>query len=204
MDTLLFFKSIGVGFAVAAPVGPVGLLCFRRGLERGWAAGFMTGLGAAVADTVFAGIAVLGLAAVLDAVLGQQVWLEAFCGAALILLGGSLLLARPAERPSRRQAGFPSRLFGDWASSFVVTLMNPMTALGFVAIFAGLGFARKVGDAAGSLTVLGGVFLGSGLWWVILSAAAALLHRRLDAYIVVRINRLIGLDRKSTRLNSSH
>src|SRR3546814_4695710 len=71
--------------------------------------------------------------------------------------------------------------------------MNPMTALGFVAIFAGLGVARKVGDAAGSLTVMGGVFLGSGLWWVILSAAAALLHRRLDAYIVVRINRLIGL-----------
>src|SRR3546814_7211997 len=106
----------------------------------------MTGLGAAVADTVFAGIAVLGLAAVLDAVLGQQVWIEAYCGAALILFGGSLLLARPAARPSRRQAGFPRRMFGDWASGFVGTVRNQTKEIGFVDIFVGLGVARTVGD----------------------------------------------------------
>src|SRR5918997_6693891 len=156
-----------IGFAIAAPVGPIGVLCIRRTLAEGRLSGLVSGLGAATADAVYGAVAALGLTFVTEFLIGGEAWLRLVGGAFLVFIGVRTFLARPVERaaPSAR-SGLP----GAYASTFFLTLTNPTTILSFAAIFAGLEVA---GDASGSalsamLLVLG-VFLGSAAWWVVLS-----------------------------------
>jgi threonine/homoserine/homoserine lactone efflux protein len=190
MSVGLFLEGIVIGFAIAAPVGPIGVLCIRRTLAEGRVSGLVSGLGAATADALYGAVAALGLTFVTEFLVGGQAWLRLVGGAFLLFLGVRTFLARPAERaaPAAR-SGLP----GAYASTFFLTLTNPTTILSFAAIFAGLGVA---GDASGSalsamLLVLG-VFLGSAAWWVVLSGATSLFRTRLSVRGLRWVNRISG------------
>ena len=188
---VLFAKGLVIGLSIAAPVGPIGLLCINRSLNHGALAGLATGLGAAVADGVYGAVAAFGLASVSLLLLDHQETIRLVGGLVLLLLGLRALLARPPEAaaPAGR-AG----LAGAFASCFVLTLANPTTILSFVAIFAGLGLAehaRGQGHAGAAIMVLG-VFLGSALWWLGLSTAVGRLGARLGAAARAWISRLSG------------
>ena len=165
MDVGLFLQGIIIGFAIAAPVGPIGVLCIRRTLAEGRASGFVSGLGAATADAVYGAIAAFGLTLITDFLLGGASWLRLVGGAFLLYLGVKTFLARPAERAAEARGG---GLLGAYASTFFLTLTNPTTILSFAAIFAGLGVAGADNALSAALLVLG-VFLGSAAWWLILS-----------------------------------
>ena len=187
----LFLEGIVIGFAIAAPVGPIGVLCIRRTLADGRVSGLVSGLGAATADALYGAVAALGLTFVAEFLMGGQAWLRLVGGAFLLFLGVRTFLARPAgpAAPDARRIGLP----GAYASTFFLTLTNPTTILSFAAIFAGLGVA---GDASGSalsamLLVLG-VFLGSAAWWVVLSGATSLFRTRLSARGLRWVNRISG------------
>lgn len=191
MSVGLFLEGIVIGFAIAAPVGPIGVLCIRRTLADGRVSGLVSGLGAATADALYGAVAALGLTFVAEFLMGGQAWLRLVGGAFLLFLGVRTFLARPAGRaaPDARRIGLP----GAYASTFFLTLTNPTTILSFAAIFAGLGVA---GDASGSalsamLLVLG-VFLGSAAWWVVLSGAANLFRTRLSVRGLRWVNRISG------------
>lgn len=139
MSLEFLVKGLLIGFSIAAPVGPIGLLTIRRTLAAGWASGFATGMGAACADAVYGAAAAFGLAAVSAALVAQQFWLRIAGGAFLLYLGARTFLAAPAERTI---AGDGRAIAGAWLSSLLLTLTNPMTILSFVAVFAGLGLAR--------------------------------------------------------------
>jgi len=199
-------KGIIIGFSIAAPVGPIGVLCIRRTLADGRAAGLVSGLGAATADAVYGAVAGFGLTFVSSLLLGHQTWLRAAGGAFLVYLGvrtfsATLTTEAPAtEGPSRTGAG----LLRAYASTFLLTLTNPMTILSFAAIFAGLGLANAAGGypPAGGYAVAGGyakagalvagVFLGSAAWWLILSSSAAAARSRVGPSVMRWINRLSG------------
>ncbi|MDQ4027951.1 MAG: LysE family transporter, partial [Actinomycetota bacterium] len=145
MSVGLFLEGIVIGFAIAAPVGPIRVLCIRCTLAEGRISGLVSGLGAATADAVYGAVAALGLTFVAEFLMGGETWLRLIGGAFLVFLGVRTFLARPAERaaPDARRSGLP----GAYASTFFLTLTNPTTILSFAAIFAGLGVA---GDASGS------------------------------------------------------
>ncbi len=126
----------GVGFSIAAPVGPIGALTIRRTLAQGRLVGFFTGLGAATADAAYGAVAAFGLTLVTDMLLAQQVWLRLGGGLFLLYLGIQTFRARPAPL---EQSAAASGLLAAYASTFLLTLANPTTILSFVAIFAGLG-----------------------------------------------------------------
>jgi threonine/homoserine/homoserine lactone efflux protein len=170
----LFLEGIVMGFAIAAPVGPIGVLCIRRTLAEGRVSGFVSGLGAATADAVYGAVAALGLAFVTEFLMGGEAWLRIVGGAFLIFLGVRTFLAHPAERaaPAGR-----SGLLGNYASTFLLTLTNPTTILSFAAIFAGLGAGDADGDAFSAMLLVPGVFLGSAMWWFVLSGTTALFLR---------------------------
>src|SRR5512147_388934 len=105
MDYLLFFRGLLVGFSIAAPVGPIGVLCIRRTLADGRAIGLATGLGAA-ADGVYGAVAGFGITAVADVLVGQQRWLQLGGGAFLLYLGVRAMRARP---PAAAAGGERSR-----------------------------------------------------------------------------------------------
>jgi threonine/homoserine/homoserine lactone efflux protein len=187
VEVRLLLRGLIIGFSIAAPVGPIGVLCIRRTLADGRAFGLLSGLGAATADAIYGCIAGFGLTLVSDFLVDQQVWLRLVGGAFLLYLGIKTFLSKVAEEAaSAKGAG----LAGAYASTLFLTLTNPMTILSFVGIFAGLGLAESSTGGAG-LTVLG-VFLGSALWWLTLSGLAGLFRDRVGQGLLRWVNRISG------------
>ncbi len=185
----LFLRGLIIGLAIAAPVGPIGVLCINRTLSAGFAAGFSTGLGAATADGLYGAVAAFGLTAVVGAMLALQDPLRVGGGLFLVLLG-ILTWRRPPATAAKATA--PSSLFAGYSTTVLLTLGNPATILSFLAIFAGLGLAEAPGDLPAALTLVAGVFLGSALWWLGLSGTGAVLRHRLPDATLRWINRLSG------------
>lgn len=186
-------RGLAIGLAIAAPVGPIGVLCIRRTLAEGRLAGFVTGLGAATADTVYGAIAAFGLTAVSAFLVSQQDWLRLIGGAFLCYLGVRTFVAKPA--PPVASAGDKSSrtLAGDYGTAFLLTITNPLTILSFAAVFAGLGLGSGYDDLASALLLVTGVFTGSALWWLVLSGAVSLLRGRITAGGLRWVNRVSGV-----------
>ena len=188
MDLSVFLRGLAIGFGIAAPVGPIGVLCIRRTLTDGRARGFAAGLGAATADALYGAVAAFGLTLVSRALVGQRTWLQAVGGVFLCYLGARTWVAAPATaaEPSRRGPG----LLSTWASTFALTLTNPATILSFVAIFAGLGLGAGAGGYGPAVLMVLGVFLGSALWWLLLSTGVGFFRSALTRGGLRWVNRL--------------
>lgn len=190
MEPMLFFKSALIGLSIAAPVGPIGLLCIQRTLAHGAKIGFVSGLGAAAADGVYGALGAFGLKAITQ-------WFVALAaplalGGAIFLgwMGVQLLRARPADRAATApDAVRPGRAF---LSVFALTLTNPMTILSFVAVFAAIG-GNLTPDAASAGGMVLGVFCGSALWWLLLAGIVAALRHQVGARAMRAINVVAGL-----------
>ncbi|BBK44347.1 lysine transporter LysE [Allostella vacuolata] len=187
----LFGKGFALGLAIAAPVGPIGLLCIRRALSDGPALAFATGLGAATADAAYGAVAGFGLAAVADLMVAGQGWLAAAGGVVLLWLGWRTAMAPAPQAAAAAPAGRAGLLLA-WSTTFLLTLANPATILSFVAAFAALGLADWAGDTAAALVLVLGVFLGSAAWWLGLSTLVGGLRGRIRPSLLAWINRVSG------------
>ena len=185
---MMFLKGLAFGFILAATVGPMWVLCFRRTVAWGALAGFASGMGIAVADGLYGAVAAFGLTAISGFLLGYSFWIGLAGGAFLVYLGVKTLRARPVEA---RAESSEKSLLAAFLSTLGLTLANPPTILAFAAIFAGLGLASSADYGAAALIVLG-VFLGSAAWWVILAASAAKLRGRLRPQHARAINAVSG------------
>lgn len=190
MHFWLVVKGAGIGFAVAAPVGAIGMLCIRTTLERGRVAGFATGLGAAVADTVYGTIGVLGVAAVSDVIDAERFWLELGGGLFLILFGIHLGLKKPSVQNG--EGDIPMSLWADFLKTLFLTLANPSTILTFMAIFAGVPGTSE-SDLARAPAIVFGVFLGSTLWWLVLTQGVGFIRHRISERALIRMNWSAGI-----------
>lgn len=188
MDTDLFLRTVVIGFSIAAPVGPIGVLCIRRSLAEGWLAGLLTGLGAATADACYGAIAGFGLTFLSDFLVSQLLYFKLLGGLFLCYLGVKTWLAKPA----REAATAPSHRLGTYGSTVLLTLTNPLTILAFAAVFTGLGFASSATPSNALLLVLG-VFSGSALWWLTLSGSVSFWRSRFNPRYLQWLNRISGL-----------
>lgn len=192
METNLAFwwRGAVMGFAIAAPVGPIGLLCIQRTLNRGNWHGLVSGLGAATADALYGCVAGFGLTLIATFLVDQRFWLALVGGLFLCYLGVRTYLAPPAQEAAKLQ---PGGLLGAYSSTLFLTLTNPMTILSFLAIFAGLGLVNNAGNYGAALALVAGVFCGSAAWWLLLSSGVALLRQRFNATTLLWVNRLAGV-----------
>jgi threonine/homoserine/homoserine lactone efflux protein len=189
MDPLLLVKGIVLGFSIAAPVGPIGVLCIRRTLADGRVVGFVSGLGAATADMFYGGLAAFGLTAISGLLVQQQGVIRLVGGLFLLYLGVCTLLAKPAtQAASMRRGG----LLTAYSSTVFLTLTNPTTILSFIAIFAGLGVASGAGGFGSAGLLVLGVFCGSALWWLILSGGVSLVRTRVTPRVLRWVNIVSG------------
>jgi len=173
MLILTLLNGIALGIVIALPVGPVGVLCVRRTVFEGLPLGLASGLGAAVADAIFGIIAGFGLVFLRDWMLSQQNWFGIGGGIFLLFLGVRALRAERGEpKPLAGEA-----LFGAFASAFALTITNPITILAFAACFAYAGVVAG-GPYLSIALLVGGVFLGSALWWLGLGLGVNFLKRR--------------------------
>lgn len=189
MDVALFLRGLLMGFSIAAPVGPIGILVIRRTLAEGRVVGIVSGLGAATADVLYGCITAFGLTLVSAFLVEQGTWLRLIGGGFLCYLGLRILLAKPAERAAATRG---NGLLAAYVSTLFLTLTNPMTILTFAAIFAGLGLLGTGGYHASAVALVAGVFCGSALWWLALSGIVGVLRERVDRGALLWINRVSG------------
>jgi threonine/homoserine/homoserine lactone efflux protein len=188
MDLILFFKGLVIGFAMAIPIGPMGVLCIRKTMNEGRARGLIIGLGAASADLLNGSIAAFGLTFVSDMITSQQFWLRLVGGGVLLVLGIRMF------RATRKDFAVPmgnKGALGSYMSAFVLALTNPMTVFGFIAVFAALGLGQGLRFIPACLLVLG-VFTGSLLWFVGLGYASAFFRKGLDTGGLRIVNKIAG------------
>jgi threonine/homoserine/homoserine lactone efflux protein len=199
----VFVRGLTLGLAIAAPVGPIGVLCIRRTLAEGRLAGLVSGLGAASADAIYGFIAAFGLTFISSLLISYQDAIRLVGGLFLLYLGVKTLRApvvgrsgfdtpQTATQPTGAEPN-GGGLLGNYVSTLALTLTNPMTILSFAAVFAGLGVGVGSGDYASAAILVLGVFLGSALWWLALSGAVSLLRSRVTPRGLRWVNRVSGL-----------
>jgi threonine/homoserine/homoserine lactone efflux protein len=186
---MMFLKGLAFGFILAASVGPMWVLCLRRTLAYGAAAGLASGMGIAVADGLYGAVAAFGLTAVSGLLLAHAFWIGLVGAAFLIYLGIKTLMSAPANlQPDTKDQGYLKAFL----STLALTLANPPTILAFVAVFAGLGLVAGASYGTAALITLG-VFLGSASWWLVLAFGAGALRNRIGPRLMSTINLVSGL-----------
>jgi threonine/homoserine/homoserine lactone efflux protein len=189
MDTQLFLKGFLIGLSIAAPVGPIGILCIHRTLEKGWAIGFVTGLGAATADAVYAVIAGFGLIFISAQVVEAQMCFPLIGGCFLIYLGIMIFKSHPQNKSKTK---IKSGLIGSYISAFLLTLANPATILSFLALFTALRTVFQLVEKTSVGFLIVGVFLGSAFWWLILSGVVGILRSKVGEAQFQWVNKISG------------
>lgn len=188
MATNFFLQGLAIGFAIAAPVGPIGVLCIRRALAHGMLTGFVVGLGAATADAAYGAVAGFGLTAISGILVGQQLWLGLIGGVFMLYLGVHTFRSRASSNAGNPSGG---SLLSTYVSTLFLTLTNPATIISFGMLFAAFGLGQSP-EYQAACALVSGVFLGSAAWWLILSGSVGLLRARVTARSMEWINRISG------------
>ena len=187
MDAWLFWKSVSIGLAVAAPVGPMSLLCIHRTLDHGRPAGLIFGAGIAAADLTYAAVAAFGITAVSSWLLAGTFWIKLIGSLLLIGLGIRIALSKPAREPRKSVAGSGLQAF---ATAYGLTLANPPTILFFAGLFASV---ASLATASQSVIFSAGVFVGSMLWWIMLTTLISRSSALMEPPVMTWINALSGV-----------
>lgn len=191
MDLPFFIQGSILGFSIAAPVGPIGILCIRRTLQYGRFSGLFSGLGAAAADTIYGLIAAFSMTLVSDFLFAQRIWLHILGGAFLIYLGGRTFFSEASDMLAGKVSH--RSLFSDFFSTLLLTLSNPLTIFSFIAIFAGLGLGAVSETLFNAVTLVAGIFTGSCFWWLLISEGVTIFRKKVSQSAMCWINRIAGM-----------
>jgi threonine/homoserine/homoserine lactone efflux protein len=189
MELVFFLKGLIIGFAMAVPIGPIGVMCVRKTLAEGHSRGLVVGLGGATADSLYGSVAAFGLTFVSDWIASQQLWLHLAGGGLLLFLGiRTLRLKRKDPMIPFDQRG----LLRSYVSAFILALTNPLTIFAFIAVFAAFGLGHRLTIVSAFVLVIG-VFVGSCLWFLTLGFIATLFRKNLDSAGLRWVNRIAGI-----------
>lgn len=189
----IFFKGILIGFLASIPLGPVGVVCIQRTLSKSSRSGFVSGLGAASADLIFATIAAFFLSVVLSFIEDYIDYIKVIGGISVIIVGMNIFLKNPVIQIRKNRAN-KGNLWSDFISVFLLTLANPAFILMFVALFATFGVSTE-GDGGAHLQgglLVSGVFAGAALWWLTLTSGISLLRKKFRPRHMLILNRITG------------
>ncbi|WP_409294663.1 LysE family translocator [Peribacillus sp. SCS-26] len=186
---MLFLKALILGFSVSAPLGPIGLLCIQRTLDLGRKAGFATGIGAAAANLLYAGVAVLGFSAVSSFLIKYEMYLSIMGSMFLIYIGIKAFLKKEPASGAVLKGRTPYQMF---AATLLLMLTNPSTILNFAAMFTGIGAAGEAGASIHGAALISGVFLGASIWWAVLVITISKFRSRFSRHLP-KINKAAGL-----------
>jgi len=189
MEPIFFLKGLIIGFAMAVPIGPIGIMCIRKTLAEGHSRGMVIGVGAATADALLASIAAFGLTFIADAIASQHFWLRLIGGGLLLFLGIRTFRAKP-KAPIIRQDN--KGVFRSYATAFALALTNPLTIFAFIAVFAAFGLGHRLVLLSACILVVG-VFAGSCLWFLTLGFVATLFRKKLDSGGMRWVNKISGV-----------
>jgi threonine/homoserine/homoserine lactone efflux protein len=193
VEISILIKAVIIGFTVAAVVGPIGLLCVQRTLQRGWNYGLFSGVGVASGDALYGLIGGLGLTLITNFLVGQQFWLHLIGGAVLVHLGLKAVFSPKEIQAAEEVDSNVSGYLGAYSSIFLLTLSNPMTIISFAGVYASLGDLGLKSGGLQAFSFAAGIFLGSMGWWLLLVSTVASLRSRFKPELLGSLNRIMGL-----------
>ncbi|MDZ7626488.1 MAG: LysE family transporter [Ignavibacteriaceae bacterium] len=189
MELTFFLKGIAIGFIMAIPIGPIGIMCIRKTLTEGRLSGLIIGLGAATADLFYGCVAVFGLTVISDTLSDQRLWIRIVGGALLFFLGIKTFRAQPKD-PKLKISG--SGRLRSYFTVVVLTLTNPLTIFAFIAVFAAFGLGNGLSFFS-AVVLVAGVFIGSCLWFFLLTSGSILFRKKLDLVGLIWVNKIAGI-----------
>jgi threonine/homoserine/homoserine lactone efflux protein len=190
LEIPLFIKGFMIGLVVAAPLGPIGIICLQRTLSKGYLAGLFSGLGISTADAIYGALAVFGVTAISSFLISQELWLRVIGG--IVICGLGIRIYRQAGYQKIAAPSNNKSCFGAYFSALVFTLMNPALIISFTAIFASWGIVYTRSNYFSALLLIVGVFSGSAIWWVFLSGLASRLKTQFTNTLIQKINHISG------------
>jgi threonine/homoserine/homoserine lactone efflux protein len=189
MELTFFFKGIAIGFIMAIPIGPIGIMCIRKTLTEGRLSGLIIGLGAATADLFYGCVAAFGLTIISDTLNSHRFLIRIIGGALLFFLGIKTFLAQPKD-PKLKISG--SGRLRSFFTVVVLTLTNPLTIFAFIAVFAAFGLGDGLSFFS-AVVLVAGVFIGSCLWFFLLTSGTLLFRKKLDLDGLKWVNKIAGI-----------
>lgn len=183
-------KGFFIGFAIAIPVGPIGLLCIRRTLANGRFSGIMSGLGAATADGIYGTVAAFGITFVSDFIVAYQMPLRFIGGLFLCYLAYKAFFSPVVMTVAVKREHNP---VSDYFTTMLLTLTNPVTIFAFAAVFAAVGVGVAASSYVHASAVVLGVMAGSATWWTTLSSLVSIFASKCTAHNIRLINRVSGV-----------
>ena len=188
---MLLINGLGFGVMVSAPLGPLGVLCIQRTINKGFLSGFVSGFGAAIADIIYASIAGFGISIIADFLEAQQLIIRAVGGIILVVLGYMIFMSNPVNQ-LRRHKTKKSSYLGDFISSFFITITNPLTVVVFGVAFTSVGLNE--GNSLESVVlILSGVFFGALFWWMGLTFLVNIFRNKIRLRNLWWINKITGV-----------
>jgi len=193
MQAIIFLltKSMAIGILASIPLGPVGVLCIQRTLNRGLLSGFLSGMGAALADTLFSIVAILGLSFIINFVEAQQVFMRVAGGSILLIIGVRIFYSNPVRQIRQNHNGRQS-YFSDFFSVLVLMMTNPLAIFLFLAAFASLELVAPDPGPMVAGAIVTGILAGASLYWFILSSIISRFRNKFRLRILLRINKTAG------------
>ncbi len=192
MGVEFIIKGLIVGFLASIPLGPVGVLCIQRTINKGRIHGVVSGMGAATVDSFFALVAALGLTYIINFIEEQHFYIQLIGGGILVFLGAKIFNTNPIKQ-IRRHRRKKNKLIEDYFSVLFLTLSNPLAVFLFVAAFAGIGIVSSKDSTLSSSFVVAGVFGGAMIWWGLLTFFVDLFRKRFRLKQLWWINKIAGL-----------
>lgn len=190
MPFLYLLEGIAIGFLLATPIGVVGILCIKRTLASGRRQGFLTGLGGASADLIFATVAAFGIRLISDFVVAEQYGIRLVGGIFLLLMGFFTMRSRPAVALNTDNVVQQTRTY---ISTLLLALTNPLVMFGFGAVLSAIGVGGLVDDYAALTMLVAGIFLGSFLWFASITFVVDKYRNRITLQGISIVNRTAGV-----------
>lgn len=192
MSFWMLWEGYIIGIAVSVPLGPLGMLCIKRTVNKNWKSGFLSGLGIASSDMIYAIVAGFSLTMIINFVQTYEIYFKVLGASMVILLGLYIFLSNPTKDIQKYKRKGSSYL-QDFLTAFLLTVTNPLPVFIFIAIFTSYSLVLQLSQLFEALLVIGGIFLGAASWWFIMTGLANLFRHKLTIDTLWWANKIIGL-----------
>ncbi|MCL2651334.1 MAG: LysE family transporter [Candidatus Azobacteroides sp.] len=187
----ILYKGFIIGILVSAPMGPIGLLCVQRTLNKGRWHGFFSGIGAACSDVIYASLTCLGMGIVIDFIQNNQEILQVAGGILMMFFGIYIYRSNPSQS-LHRPSTVPKNYFQDSLTAFGLTLSNPFIIFLFIALFARFNFLAE-GKAFSILLGIASIATGAVFWWFLITSLVSKVRSNFNVRGLWIMNRIVGV-----------
>ena len=192
MSFSLLWEGFMIGIAVSVPLGPLGMLCIRRTVNKNWKSGFLSGLGIATSDAIYAIVAGFSLTIIINFIRSYEIYFKILGASMVVLLGLYIFMSNPAKEIQKfKQKG--TSYMQDFLTAFFLTISNPLSVFIFIAIFTSYSLVLQLSQLFEALLIVGGIFAGGAFWWFVLTGSAYLFKHKLTINTLWWANKIIGL-----------